>query len=47
MAAEGVFVDLSPDDGSDPAAVSDPAEWRKSTFYVFGKSGEASFEPLV
>ena len=47
VAAEGVFVDLSPADVVDPSATRDPAEWRKSTFYVLGKSGEATFEPLV
>lgn len=47
VAPEGVFVDLSPDDTTDPSAVSDPAQWRKSTFYVFGKSGEATLEPLA
>ena len=33
----GVFVDLDPYD----VGSTDPADWRRSTFYVFGRAGEA------
>ena len=42
---EGVLVDLSPAD-VEAAAGSAPSEWRRSTFYVFGKSAEARASPL-
>ncbi len=45
LVPEGVLVDLSPADAG--AVVScDPAEWRKSTFYVLGKTAEAHVSPL-
>jgi len=44
--AGGVFVDLSPNDLVNPAAEADPASWRRSTFYVFGRSGEALVDPV-
>jgi hypothetical protein len=47
VVTDGVFVDLAPRDIVQPAAVTDPAEWRRSTFYVFGRHGEARLEPLV
>jgi hypothetical protein len=43
---EGIFVDLSPRDLVAPSADPDPASWRTSTFYVFGRTGEALLEPL-
>ena len=46
VVAGGVFVDLAPDDLVQPSADPDPASWRKSTFYVFGRAGEAQVEPL-
>ena len=42
---DGLFVDLAPAD-AEPSAVTDPAAWRRSTFYVFGRSGEARLESL-
>lgn len=44
---EGVFVDLAPAELVDPAAVGDPAEWRKSTFYLFGRRGFARIASLA
>jgi len=41
---DGIFVDLSPSALVDPLAERDPAAWRRSTFYVFGRSGEALVE---
>ncbi len=41
----GPFVDLAPA-SHEPSKDLDPVSWRKSTFYVFGRSGYASVEPV-
>lgn len=42
---EGVLIDLSPVNAGAPVSTS-PAEWRSSTFYIFGKSATARVSPL-
>ncbi|MCX5744529.1 MAG: hypothetical protein NT062_18720 [Proteobacteria bacterium] len=45
LVSEGIFVDLAPADLG-AVATTDPAAWRRSTFYVFARTGVAVLVPL-